>query len=306
MVQLSTDELIRNAMVRSEADGPPPTLELSDLDTLWLQVTGTLCNLACLHCFISCGPKNDNHPMMSVEQVQKAIEAALEEGVKEFYFTGGEPFMHPQIRELIDLALAHGPLSVLTNGLLIDEELAHWLAQRFRSSRYSFDLRISLDGTTAKENDAIRGRHTFEKILGAVERLVRAGLNPVITVTTCHAELAEEAGRRRFFELLSARGVVKPRLKFLAPFKIGREERRGGGYQPYERLVEGDLNADAKSDLQCSSSRMVTAKGVYPCPILIEEDGAWMGETLADGLKSIELNHPACFTCFVEGVTCRT
>src|SRR5690606_18063622 len=120
-------------------------------DTLWLQVTGTLCNLACLHCFISCGPKNHNHEMMTLEAVRDAILWGQENGVKEFYFTGGEPFMHPQIREMIEAALEVGPLSILTNGLLIDEEMAAWLGQAFRKSRYSLDLRVSLDGTTPEE-----------------------------------------------------------------------------------------------------------------------------------------------------------
>lgn len=301
---LSARNLVRRAKRDEHADFP--ILELEHLDTLWLQVTGTLCNLACLHCFISCGPKNDSHDMMTLKQVEEAIARGIEEGVKEFYFTGGEPFMHDEIRAMIDAALAHGPLTVLTNGILIDDEQAAWLGERFRQSRYSLDLRVSLDGTTPAENDAIRGRHTFEKILAAVERLIENGLNPVITVTTCHAELGGEEGRARFFKLLRERGVEKPRLKFLAPFKIGREERRGGGYEDYERLQKGDLTEASKKTLQCSSCRMVTAKGAYPCPILIEVEEARMGDSLDDALVPIELDHPACYTCFVEGVTCRT
>ena len=306
---LSARDLIRRAEERVQPDEDlkqSPTLELEHLDTLWLQVTGTLCNLACLHCFISCGPKNDNHPMMTVEEVENAIERAVEEGVKEFYYTGGEPFMHPEIRTMIELALEHGPLTVLTNGILIDDELAQWLAETFRRSRYSFDLRVSLDGTTPSENDAIRGRGSFEKILAGVDRLVEHELNPVITVTTCHAELGGEQGRERFFKLLRQRGLKRPRLKFLAPFKIGREERRNEGYRAYERLQKGDLDPEAKQSLQCSSCRMVTANGAYPCPILIEYDEARMGDTLDDALRDIELDHPACYTCYVEGVTCRT
>ncbi len=281
-------------------------LELEHLDTLWLQVTGTLCNLACLHCFISCGPKNDSHSMMTFAQVEQAIDDAVGRGVKEFYFTGGEPFMHPRIRDMIELAIGYGPLTILTNGILIDEELATWLGETFRNSRYSFDLRVSLDGTTASENDVIRGRGTFEKILEGVDRLVEAGLNPVITVTTCHAELGGREGRQKFFDLLRDRGLEKPRLKFLAPFKIGREERRDEGYRDYERLRKGDLDEEAKNALQCRSCRMVTAKGVYPCPILIEEEDARMGDRLEDALQPIGLDHPACYTCHVEGVTCRT
>ncbi len=310
MESLSTEALIERARKRVALDDElaveAPTLELEHLDTLWLQVTGTLCNLACLHCFISCGPKNDNHRMMTVEQVDKAIGRGEEEGVKDYYFTGGEPFMHPQIEALIDRALEAGPLTVLTNGILIDEAMADWLGRRFRESRYSLDLRVSIDGTTKEENDAIRGRGTFEKILAGVDRLLEAGVNPVITVTTCHAELGGKEGRRRFFELLKRRGVDKPRLKFLAPFKIGREERRDEGYRSYERLQKGDLNEEARDALQCRNSRMVTAEGVFPCPILIEEAEARMGDTLEDGLETIALDHAACYTCFVEGVTCRT
>lgn len=303
-MELNYDYLKANAVER--ASKPAPTLEMRHLDTLWLQVTGTLCNLACLHCFISCGPKNHNHEYMDLEQVRGAVETGAGRGVKAYYFTGGEPFLHPDIKEMIALTLAHGPLTVLTNGILIDEEMAEWLAETFEDSRYSFDLRVSLDGTTQSENDALRGRGTFEKIIASIERLHAAGLNPVITVTTCHAGSGGEEGRRNFYEFVRSRGIDQPRLKFLAPFKIGREERRGGGYEEWERLVDGDLLPGEEEALQCSSCRMVTSKGVYPCPILIEHDDALMGQQLEDGLVDIELRHQACYTCHVEGVTCTT
>ncbi|MFP4597845.1 MAG: radical SAM protein [Persicimonas sp.] len=303
-MELNYDYLEKNALQRAEL--PPPTVEMDHLDTLWLQVTGTLCNLACLHCFISCGPKNDSHDLMELETVRKAVEAGAKEGVRDYYFTGGEPFLHPEIREMIELTLEHGPLTVLTNGILIDQEMADWLAHTFRKSRYSFDLRVSLDGTTKPENDALRGRGSFEKIIASIERLHEAGLNPVITVTTCHAGSGGEEGRRNFYEFVRSRGIDQPRLKFLAPFKIGREERRGGGYEDWQRLVEGDLLPDEADALQCSSCRMVTSEGVFPCPILIEYEDARMGDELADGLQDIELRHQACYTCHVEGVSCST
>ena len=288
---------------------PYPQLDFKHLDTLWLQITGTLCNLACLHCFISCGPKNESHGFMSMEQVRGLLDEARTAGVKEVYFTGGEPFMHPEIMTMIRETLQIAPLTILTNGLLITEEQAAQLGALFQSSRYGLDLRVSLDGTTAKENDAIRGRHTFSRILDAIDRLVAHGINPVITVTTCHAELSAEAGRRRFIDLLGDRGISRPRLKFLAPFKIGREERRHGGqgaYRASERLYLEDIPDPSADHLQCDSCRMVTSRGVWPCPILIEDEGARMGDHLADGFESIALDRSACYTCHVEGVSCRT
>src|SRR5437660_8365832 len=140
----------------------PPELQLDALDTLWLQVTGTLCNIACLHCFISCGPKNHQHEMMTVKQVRAALDEAYKQGVREYYFTGGEPFLHPDIKQLITMTLEQGPLTILTNGILIDDEMAAWLGKAFRTAPYSLDLRVSLDGYTEHDNDTVRGKGTFK------------------------------------------------------------------------------------------------------------------------------------------------
>src|SRR5262245_39222541 len=43
--------------------GPVPLQPLIHLDALWVQVAGTLCNLSCTHCFVSCGPANSHHAL---------------------------------------------------------------------------------------------------------------------------------------------------------------------------------------------------------------------------------------------------
>ncbi|MBH24116.1 MAG: radical SAM protein [Myxococcales bacterium] len=285
---------------------PGPVLPFAALDTLWLQITGTICNIACRHCFITCGPKNDSHPMMDEEHVLETLREAYDRGVREYYFTGGEPFMHPKILPIIEATLAQGPLTILTNGILITDTLAARLAEIAQASEYSLDVRVSIDGTTPEENDPIRGKNTFHRILAGAQALHRGGINPVFTVTTVHARLAESEGRAEFLALLRELGFTRPRLKMIPPFKLGREVRRGGGYDAAEYLVEGDLMDGEEHVLQCGSCRMVTAKGVYPCPILIEEEGARMGDTLADALKPIRLDQRACYTCHVEGFTCST
>ncbi len=60
-----------------------PRVEFRWLDTLWVQVTGTLCNIACRHCFISCGPKADQVPMMSAEEVERALEEGCALGMRQ-------------------------------------------------------------------------------------------------------------------------------------------------------------------------------------------------------------------------------
>ena len=283
-----------------------PRVELHSLDTLWFQVGGTRCNLACTHCFISCSPTNHTHEFLGLTEVRRYLDEATALGVREYYFTGGEPFLNPEMEAILAATLAVGPATVLTNGLLLDPERCARLEALQRASDYSLDFRVSMDGYDAESNDPIRGIGTFERILGAISRLYRAGLNPVITVTEVRCENSSETGKRRFFELLAELGIDKPRLKILPVFHIGAEAARSGAYGSWQRLRNADTPEEGWDHLQCSSCRMVTDQGVWVCPILVNEPSAKMGETLSDTLTPFDLGHPACWTCHACGVSCRT
>jgi sulfatase maturation enzyme AslB (radical SAM superfamily) len=286
--------------------GPVPSSPLLALDTLWFQVAGTLCNLQCTHCFISCSPANHAHEMMGLGEVRRYLEEAEAIGVKEYYFTGGEPFLNREILEILEAALALGPTSVLTNGVLIRPETAARLRALSDASPYSLDVRISVDGMDAATNDAIRGEGTFERIVAGIRNLAAAGLNPVITVTeACEgAGLAE--GRARLLGRLRDLGLPRPRLKVMPLLRLGAETTRSRAYAEWESLVGRTLSPDEAEALQCSSCRMVTSRGVYVCPILIDFPGARMAATLAEALRPFALSYRACFTCHEQGLSCRT
>jgi molybdenum cofactor biosynthesis enzyme MoaA len=238
--------------------------------------------------------------------VRVHLADAVELGVREFYFTGGEPFLNPEMEAIIAATLELGPVNVLTNGLLLDSERCTRLAAMSRASRYTLDLRISLDGYDAATNDAIRGVGTFERILEGAVAAWNAGLSPVLTVTEVHADNATAEGRTRFLELLRSRGIERPRLKMLPVFQMGAEAERAGAYQDWQRLTSAEAEGTDFDHLQCSSCRMVTDQGVWVCPILVNEPSGRMGERLADTLGGYPLDHPACWTCHVHGVSCRT
>ena len=286
-----------------------PRVGLRSLDTLWFQVAGTVCNIACTHCFISCSPTNHTHEMLRLADVQRHLDDAVRLGVREYYFTGGEPFLNPDMEAILVATLAVGPANVLTNGLLLDPARCARLKAMADASDYSLDLRVSLDGYDAATNDPIRGEGTFVRILEGVRHLVAAGLHPVITVTEACREAGTDAGKARFFELLRELGIERPRLKILPVFQIGAEAERTGAYESWQRLHDGDVADIAEGSwdhLQCSSCRMVTDQGVWVCPILVNEPEGKMGETLADSLGAFPLKHPACWTCHVYGVSCKT
>ncbi|MBV8518663.1 MAG: radical SAM protein [Acidobacteria bacterium] len=283
-----------------------PHVPLVALDTLWFQVAGTLCNIACTHCFISCSPTNHAHELLTLADVEPLLAEARVLGVREYYFTGGEPFLNRELLPILEATLRQGPATVLTNGMLLRADVCRELRALFDASEYSLDLRVSLDGFDAASHDAIRGAGVWERVMTGLRNLVDAGLNPAITVTTAAEGVATSDGRARFLELIRNFGFARPRLKVLPLFRIGAEETRTRAYEDWERLTSDALTSDDAKVLQCSSCRMVTSRGVYVCPILIDEPGARMGATLAETLRPFPLRYGACHTCWVDGVTCTT
>jgi MoaA/NifB/PqqE/SkfB family radical SAM enzyme len=282
-----------------------PELEMAYLDTLWVQLTGTVCNIACRHCFISCGPKVTTHEIMPEDEVKMRLAEALELGVRSVWFTGGEPMMHDAFLSLVGHTLTRAPLGVLTNGMLVDHKMAQALGRLAREHDYNLEIRVSLDGVDSESNDAIRGRGVFERATQGVALLAEAGLEPVLAV----AKLDDSQGLQReaFLDLLTGLGVTRPRVKWIPPFRLGREATRKGGrgYMSIERLSAHEVNQpDASTRLQCGTSRTVTHQGVFPCPILINEPRARLGDTLMDSARHHAVDHSACTTCWEEGFSC--
>ena len=283
-----------------------PSVPLVALDTLWFQVAGTLCNIECTHCFISCSPTNHAHEMMSLEDVKRSLAEARTLGVREYYFTGGEPFMNRDMLAILEVTLAQGPATVLTNGMLLRPETCARLRELFDASDYSLDLRVSLDGFDRESHDAIRGKGVWDRVMSGLANLAAVGLNPVITVTTAAEGVETAEGRARFLDVIRSFGFARPRLKVLSLFRIGAEETRTRAYEDWERLSDDTLTDQDAARLQCSSCRMVTSRGVYVCPILIEEPEARMGDSLSETLRRFPLKYGACHTCWASQVTCTT
>lgn len=281
-----------------------PAVDLHHLDALWFQVAGTLCNLCCHHCFISCSPENHTLAMMSLAQVEGYVRQAVESGVKEFYFTGGEPFLHPEIERMLSIALDIGPVTVLTNATRFTPERVAALGRLRDASPYSLELRTSLDGFSPETNDPIRGCGSFYRILHGIRLLLEGEFLPIITAMRRWPADQDEAQLAGFRDLLAGMGYRYPRIKFLPSLKLGQEVRRDRGYTPSEYLTESMMAGFDAGHLMCSSSRIVSAQGVHVCPILVGQPDSYLGESLAQGQAPYTLRHQACLTCYQFGALC--
>jgi AdoMet-dependent heme synthase len=280
-----------------------PLAPFSHLSSLWVQVTGTWCNLQCTHCFNQSGPRDPWLKGLDAATVRRAIAEAEDLGVKEIYFTGGEPFLHPEILDLLACALKAAPTTVLTNGTRITPPVADQLAAVATSSPYSFEVRISVDDVDREKNDRVRGRGAFDKAIRALRLLTDRGLLPILTATEIlQAELPQGAGMyERFRDFLLSLGVAKPRVKIIPVFAMGRLRPVESHLLSDEMLVGFD-----RSLLQCSETRVIAEGGVYACPILAGLPGARLTTgSLAESLEPCALYHTACVTCYQTGMTCR-
>lgn len=281
-----------------------PLVALSHLDELWFQAGGTRCNYTCKHCFIHCSPHNTSFGFLSLAAVEKALEESVALGVKEYYFTGGEPFLNPDLVPMLVAALKLGPASVLTNASVLRDAWLETLRAAEEAGPYSLEFRVSLDGFTAETNDPLRGTGTFDRTLRGCLKLVRFGFLPIVTAVRTWPLEDEDSIVAGFVARLKAGGYARPRLKIVPRLALGAEADRTGGYLPDER-VTADLLADIPPEtLLCDHARVVSDRGVHVCPILLELPAARLGGTLAESLGPFAIEHGACWTCYRYGAIC--
>jgi sulfatase maturation enzyme AslB (radical SAM superfamily) len=281
-----------------------PLVSLVHLDDLWFQVGGTLCNLECKHCFISCSPHNHSFGFLSLAAVRTVLEESVALGVKEYYFTGGEPFLNHEMVDILELTLQYGPATVLTNGTVLKEEWLTRLSRAEAEARYSLEFRVSIDGFSAADNDPVRGPGTFDRALQGVRQLVRHAFLPIITVTRVRDEDADSVLVEGFARLLKSIGYERPRLKILPALRIGAEVHRHRGYHEEERVTTDMMQGFDQDQLVCNHSRIVTDRGAFVCPILIDAPDARLGSSLVDAVGPYPLRHQACYTCYQYGAIC--
>ncbi len=303
------------------AGEPRASVALTRLDTLWIN-TGTLCNIACEHCYIESSPSNDRLAYIARDEANAFYDeiAAGGLGTREIGFTGGEPFMNPQILGLIEDALARGfEALVLTNAMqpMRRPRIETGLLELNRRFGARLTLRVSLDhhGPTLHETE--RGDGTWDKTVAGLDWLADNGFKVAIAARTCWSE-SEAALRAGFARLIAQHGwpvdAADPGQLVLLPEMDGRRD-----VPEITTRCWGILHK-RPDDMMCASSRMVVKRNgaarpsVVPCTLLPYDTRFDMGSTLADAGRvdggmfaagAVKLCHPHCSTfCVLGGGSC--
>ncbi|MGH1413117.1 MAG: radical SAM protein [Pelagimonas sp.] len=285
---------------------------LSNPQTLWFN-TGTLCNITCANCYIESSPENDRLVYLTAYDVSDYLTQLDERnwGVHEIAFTGGEPFMNPNMIDMTRVSLAAGyEVLILTNAMLpmMRRRVQDGLQELNRDFPGKLTLRVSVDHHSAHYHDQERGTGAFEKTLIGMRWLRDAGIKMAIAGRTMWSE-SETESRLGFAQLFDREGfeidAQDPGMTVLFPEMDETVE------VPEITTECWGILGKSPDDVMCASSRMVVKRNgasrptVLACTLLPYDPQFEMGETLEEAEKSVPLNHAHCSKfCVLGGASC--
>lgn len=301
-----SEQHTRSRMWYVTIDGKPRGFIHSHvLEELWFH-TGTACNLACPFCLEGSKPGDGRLQLMRFDDAQPFIDEALTLGVKQFSFTGGEPFINKDMVSILDYALQHRPCMVLTNAT---EPLIKRLPQLelLRQHRHSLHFRVSLDHFSADQHDKGRGEGMFALTLDGLCALHDMGFRLSIASQAISGISAKKVAQC-FAEVFRSAGLPEnlPRIEF--------PEFHSPGMTVTTPQITQSCMVDYQTDttrreFMCAFSRMVVkSEGeceVYACTLVDDDADYVLGKTLTESLQvPVSMKHHRCYSCFRYGASC--
>jgi len=146
--------------------------------TLDLEITSR-CNAKCSYCYYLNNP-GVNYSDLSTEKWLAFFAELARCHVLSVVLAGGEPLLREDFLSLVDGIVENRMrFSLLTNGSLLTPEIASHLKDTGRCDQ----AQVSLDGSTAKIHETLRGQGTFEPALSAIRLFQKTGLDVTVRVT---------------------------------------------------------------------------------------------------------------------------
>ena len=253
------------------------------------------CNLACGYCVVA-SSRRARRREISAERFRALVDEALEEGFRELYVTGGEPFVHPQIIEMIEYASDRIPTVVLTNAMLFTGRRARELERL--AGRERLVLQSSVDGARPETHDRWRGTGSWERAIAGIRFARELGLPLRVAMTETpenRAEVSQLAGLLAGLGIEGADFAVRPLVQrgFAAGVEHGIEVSEGVMAPELTVTADGVHWHPVGADLE-SSPDFLVARGQVP---LAEAKRAVIERFLELRLEDGTL--PAAFRCAV-------
>ena len=293
------------------ANGEPrASVTLGALRTLWVN-TGTLCNLTCRNCYIESSPRNDRLVYITAGEVRAYLDEIERDGLgtRLIGFTGGEPFMNPELPAMLAESLSRGfDVLVLTNAMKPMAKRREALLRLREGYDSKLTLRVSIDHYGRHYHELERGARSWQPTLEGLRWLSENGfsVNVAGRLFTGESEEQVRAGFGRLFRSLGMDlDACDPQALVLFPEMDASLD--------VPEITESCWSILNKSPEQvmCASSRMLVKRRgdehpkVVSCTLLPYDEQFELGRTLAEASRTVHLNHPHCARfCVLGGAAC--
>lgn len=272
---------------------------------LWFHI-GTTCNLACPFCLEGSRPGEHRLQLMKLDDVRPFIDEAVELGVEQFSFTGGEPFVAKGMTEILSYASRFRPCLVLTNGTEPVLRRIHQIAT-LANSVNPISFRVSIDYPDQLLHDSGRGKGEFDNAMEGIRQLHALGFKVSVARQMTVDEDAEvvTAQYRALFrqQQVSEDMVLIAFPDFMPPGSAPKIP------QITEHCMTHYQTTESRRQFMCAFSKMVVKINgrmkVYACTLADDDLEYELGNTLIESLKQrISMKHHRCYSCFAYGSSC--
>lgn len=296
-----------DSWTHTRAGDPRGFIDASQLRELWIH-TGTACNLACPFCLEGSKPGDTRIPGMSLNELKPFIHEAVDMGVEQFSFTGGEPFVIRDFVNILDYASRHKPCFVLINGTRVLMQRSEQIL-RLLDIPYPISFRISLDFPDAARHDAGRGKGSFVESLQSIRCLHEQGFK--VSVARQMEDGEDSAEIEAAYREVFRQHDIPQAVAFTAFPDFGVPGAEDGSPEVTENCMEKYPTPQSREQFMCANTRMLfnTDRGVrvrvYACTLVDDDPDYDLVGTLAESMDTrIMLRHHRCFSCYKFGASC--
>ena len=286
------------------------TVALRALETLWFNA-GTLCNLTCRNCYIESSPRNDRLAYLTTAEVTTYLDEITHTRLptKLIGFTGGEPFMNPDIIPMLQAVLSRGlDALVLTNAMKPLRKLRPQMLALQAQYGDKLTIRVSLDHHDPAIHEQERGHRSWAPAIDGLIWLARNGFKLDVAGRRFTGE-TEQSIRNGFAALFARHDIPVDandpvRLMLFPEMELEKDV-------PEITTACWNILHKSPNDVMCAGARMVVkrkdaaAPVVLACTLLAYDQRFELGTTLAEASAPVSLNHPFCASfCVLGGASC--
>ena len=296
---------VLNPLLHTPSGEPRGYIQPGPLREVWFH-TGTACNLACPFCLEGSKPGDDRLERMTLNDIRPLMDEAASLGVRQFSFTGGEPFVIRDFINILHYASNLNPCLVLTNGTDPVLKRLHQI-ETLAGQPYPVAFRISIDYPSEARHDGARGAGSFGKAWRSLRALADRGFRVSVARQMDGGE-DTDAVHRAYRALFRQHGL--PGDTHIVAFP---ELFTPGSHPEVPLITEHCMTTHhteaSRRAFMCAFSKMIIKKNgkvrVYACTLVDDDESYDLGGTLKESLgKRIMLRHHRCYSCFAFGSSC--